>query len=522
VAFGEKYRGCEQSEEAMAAACGDDFTAVVTECGELWAFGKSGPQLGIGKKGHQPVPIRVGGREEFDGAAVVMVDAGKSHTAAVSANGTLWTWGDGENGKLGHGDEEPQQRPTMLLKEFFGGTPAVMVACGDDHTLVTTASGGVYSCGCGNSGKLGHGDDGDRQILTNVQAECFGGDKIVYVAAGPDHSAAVGAEGKVYTWGDGNSGRLGHNNEEDKYIPTEVVDTALSKVKVVMVSVGFAHTVAVSEGGTLYVWGAGMFGLLGLGDEDDRMVPTKVANFGRSPVLMVACGDVYTLAVTKDGGMYSCGQGQSCALGHNNENDKWFFTRIKAQYFDKKKIVSAATGFSESNKTSHSLAVTEDGVLYSFGGGQGLGLGDPHKVHRPPQVRMSMGGRRRVRDPNGVRRLIPTRIAPQRMLGARVGRCHSLPPLHVLAFAMGTTHARLGSAAQTETPVGVEKKSQRNQDKEPADAVTTSDDSIGCAYATMSDDLLKQVVAACGSWPEGRAGKLEGVVRLMGGGMMKT
>jgi hypothetical protein len=87
---------------------------------------------------------------------------------------------------------------------------------------------------------------------------------------------------------------------------------------------------------------------------------------------------------------------------------------------------------------------------------------------------------------------------------------------------MGTTHARLGSAAQTETPVGVEKKSQRNQDKEPADAVTTSDDSIGCAYATMSDDLLKQVVAACGSWPEGRAGKLEGVVRLMGGGMMKT
>jgi alpha-tubulin suppressor-like RCC1 family protein len=235
----------------------------------------------------------VGGREEFDGAALVMVDAGKSHTAAVSANGTLWTWGDGKNGKLGHGDEEPQQRPTMLLKEFFGGTPAVMVACGDDHTLVTTASGGVYSFGCGSSGKLGHGDDGDRQILTNVQAECFGGDKIVYVAAGPDHSAAVGAEGKVYTWGDGNSGRLGHNNgtmyQLDEYIPTEVVDTAFSEVKVVMVSVGCAHTVAVSEGGTLYVWGARMFGRLGLGDEDDRMVPTKVANFGRSPVLMVAC-----------------------------------------------------------------------------------------------------------------------------------------------------------------------------------------------------------------------------------------
>jgi hypothetical protein len=68
-----------------------------------------------------------------------------------------------------------------------------------------------------------------------------------------------------------------------------VMVSAFSEVKVVMVSVGCAHTVAVSEGGTLYVWGARMFGRLGLGDEDDRMVPTKVANFGRSPVLMVAC-----------------------------------------------------------------------------------------------------------------------------------------------------------------------------------------------------------------------------------------
>jgi len=108
------------------------------------------------------------------------------------------------------------------------------------------------------------------------------------------------------------------------------------------------------------------------------------------------------------------------------------------------------------------------------------------------------------------------------MLGARIGRCHHLPPLHALAFAMGTTHARLGSAAQTDTQAGVERKSQRRQGKEPADTVTTSDDSIGCAYASMSDDLLKQIVVACGSWPEGQAGNLEGVVRLMGGGMMKT
>ena len=80
--------------------------------------------------------------------------------------------------------------------------------------------------------------------------------------------------------------------------------------------------------------------------------------------MAAACGDDFTAVVTECGelwafgksGMYSCGLGQSCALGHKNENDKWIFTRIKAQYFDKKKIVSAATGYSESNETSHSLA----------------------------------------------------------------------------------------------------------------------------------------------------------------------
>jgi len=124
--------------------------------------------------------------------------------------------------------------------------------------------------------------------------------------------------------------------QESKLVPTEVVGktqrNALSGVKVVMVSVGLAHTVAVSEGGNLYVWGAGKYGLLGLGDTDDRMAPTKVAKFGSSdPVLMVACGQVHTLAVTKHGEMYSCGLGQSCALGHNNEKDWLIFRRIKAR-----------------------------------------------------------------------------------------------------------------------------------------------------------------------------------------------
>ena len=90
----------------MALACGFGFTATVTEKGDLWAFGTgNNGVLGLGTDVDQLLPACVGGADDvFDGEAVVMVAAGDRHTACVTAKGTLWTWGKGDFGKLGHGD----------------------------------------------------------------------------------------------------------------------------------------------------------------------------------------------------------------------------------------------------------------------------------------------------------------------------------------------------------------------------------------------------------------------------------
>jgi len=116
-------------------------------------------------------------------------------------------------------------------------------------------------------------------------------------------------------------------------------------------------------------------------------------------------------------------------------------------------------------------------------------------------------------------KLVPTRITPQLLQGSRVGRCHDLPPMHALAFAMGT-HARLGSAASTATVAGggSQTMSQRQQGRTPAAADKGKD----CEYITMPGELVQRLVEECVSWPEGRVGELEGVVRLLGGGMMKA
>lgn len=109
----------------MATACGDGFIVCVTEGGEVWAWSD-------GAKGtiedDKLLPQRVGGLEDFD-APVVMIAAGCDHSACA-ANGRLWSWGNGDFGKLGIGDEEKKQRPVRLSKEMLDGASAVMVACG--------------------------------------------------------------------------------------------------------------------------------------------------------------------------------------------------------------------------------------------------------------------------------------------------------------------------------------------------------------------------------------------------------
>ena len=132
--------------------------------------------------------------------------------------------------------------------------------------------------------------------------------------------------------------------------------------------------------------------------------------------------------------------------------------------------------------------VTEEGTLYTWGQTAGL---------------------------NGQ---VPTRIAPQLLQGMRVGRCHNLLSINALAFAMGT-HVRLGNAASTASTAGggSQSRSQRQQGKTPAAA----DKGENYEYVTMPGELVQRVVEVCVTWPEGRAGELEGVVRMLGGGMMK-
>jgi len=246
--------------------------------------------------------------------------------------------------------------------------------------------------------------------------------------------------------------------------------------------------------GALWAWGHGGDGKLGLVDAEDRLVPARVGaeeEFGESPVLMAACGNcfLHTLAVTKAGTLWAWGRGEYGELGHNHDNNRRVPTQVEAQHFGHAKIVSATAG------NAHSAAVTEHGCLYTWGQGTQVEEKEEDNEDDEEENEVPAG----LGHGDGETKLVPTRVAPALLQDTRVGRCHGLPPLHALAFAMGN-HSRLGRTEQT--------------------VLAVADKGKDCVYVSMQRELVQWIVEACGVWPEGRAGELEGLVRLLGGGII--
>ena len=99
----------------------------------------------------------------MEGRRVVAVSAGAGHNLALATDGSVWSWGNGADGRLGHGDTQNQQLPKKV--EAFAGQRVVAVSAGARHCIALTTNGAVFTWGEGEDGCLGHGEDLSDQLL---------------------------------------------------------------------------------------------------------------------------------------------------------------------------------------------------------------------------------------------------------------------------------------------------------------------------------------------------------------------
>ncbi|XP_054977653.1 X-linked retinitis pigmentosa GTPase regulator isoform X4 [Sorex araneus] len=293
----------------------------------------------------------------------ICLSCGDEHTAIVTGNNKLYVFGSNNWGQLGLGSKSTITKPTCV--KALKPEKVIFVACGRNHTLISTEKGNVYAAGGNNEGQLGLGDTEERntfQLISFFTCE----HKIKQLAAGSNTSAALTEDGKLFMWGDNSEGQIGLQDLTNVCIPHQVT---IGK-PISWISCGYYHSAFVTTEGELFTFGETDSGKLGLPKEllYNHRTPQQV--FGISErVIQVACGGAHTVVLTEKS-VYAFGLGQFGQLGLGTflfeTSEPKAIENIKDQ-----KIRSISCG------ENHTALVTDVGLMYTFGDGRHgkLGLG---------------------------------------------------------------------------------------------------------------------------------------------------
>ena len=193
--------------------------------------------------------------------------------------------------------------------------PIESVACGACHLLLLTKSGEVYACGNSLDGALGIGPITEEvKIPVKVEIKKHKGTrKVQMIAAGREHSICLTQSKEVFTWGIGLKGRLGHGDEVDMKTPKEI--TMLHQFTPVFVAAGDSNSACISAAGKLFTWGDGQYGKLGHKSAQEELAPRRVDELMEFWIVQVSLGSFHTLAVDKEGKIFGFGQAKGGMLG---------------------------------------------------------------------------------------------------------------------------------------------------------------------------------------------------------------
>ncbi|ESO89418.1 hypothetical protein LOTGIDRAFT_218809 [Lottia gigantea] len=358
-----------------------DWTLSWGGSGQIWVWGHNHRgQLGGVEGAKVKLPISC---ESLASLRPIQLIGGEQTLFAVTADGKVYATGYGAGGRLGIGGNDSISTPTLLESIQHVFIKKVAVNSGGKHCLALSAEGEVYSWGEGEDGKLGHGNRSpcDRPRVI----ESLRGKEVVDIAAGGAHSACITSNGELYSWGKGRYGRLGHGESEDQARPKLVEALKGYRVTDVACGSGDAQTLCITDDDSVWSWGDGDYGKLGRGGSDGCKIPVKIESLQDWGVIKVGCGSQFSVALSKTGAVYTWGKGDYHRLGHGSDDHVRRPRRVNA--LQGKKVIDISCG------SLHCVACTDQGEVFTWGDndeGQ-LGDGTTNAIQRPRLVAALQG-----------------------------------------------------------------------------------------------------------------------------------
>jgi len=336
----------------------------------LWGWGNNnGGQLGInlGPFQDRSTPVTT-----FSGGINwKQVSAGRSHTAAIKTDGSLWIWGEGTNGRLGTNDTTLRSTPVTT---FAGGNDWKQVSCGNNHTAAIKTDGSLWTWGGNTYGQIGNNTTADR----NTPVTTFtGGNNWKSVSAGISNlgtTAAIKTDGTLWVWGYGRY--IGINDVNDRLIP---VTTFSGGTNWKQVSAGVV-TVAIKTDGTLWDTRNDAFTFAQRFSGDNNW--KSVSSGGASQFLIAA--------IKTDGTLWTWGNANSAGqLGTNDTTTR--ITTPVTTFAGGTNWKSVSVG-SFNDGSGKMAAIKTDGTLWTWGFGAEGALGNGVNANRSTPVTTVAGG----------------------------------------------------------------------------------------------------------------------------------
>ena len=278
---------------------GSAHTLALKSDGTLWSWGyNSQGQLGDGTSTNNSAPIQIGSDTTWS-----TISAGGLHSVAIKSDGTLWSWGDNIYGQLGIGSIwiERKSAPTLIRSD----TTWSAISAGGLHTLATKSDGTLWSWGHNNDGRLGDG----THLKKVAPVQVGSGTAWSSVAAGGAHTLGLKSDGMLWSWGDNSQGQLGNGRFTNKSAPAQIgSDTIWSDI-----SAGGLHTLATKSDGTLWSWGDNYYGQLGDATNVTKGVPTQIGS--DTTWSSVTAAPEHTFGLKSDGTLWAWGNNSIGQLG---------------------------------------------------------------------------------------------------------------------------------------------------------------------------------------------------------------
>ncbi|XP_020252473.1 ultraviolet-B receptor UVR8-like [Asparagus officinalis] len=415
--------------DVCGGGCG--FAMAVSESGKLYTWGSTDDmgQSYVAAGKHEEIP------EAFplpNEATIVRAAAGWAHCVAVTAQGEVYTWGWKEcvpSGKsigdqsMGESSEKDEKQSSLLNDQV---SPRSHVSGTKSHASGTS----IGTVSSQESSKIGEESIKRRRVSSAKQVPessssgdealsappCLvtlnSGVRITAVAAGGRHTLALSDAGQVWGWGYGGEGQLGlgsrvrmvssphpvpcvesaAHGKDKSAAPTKAnansdgqIFTVIGR-RVKAITCGGRHSAVITDTGAILTFGWGLYGQCGQGSTDDELSPTCVPSLLGVKIEGIAAGLWHTVCISADGDVYSFGGNQFGQLGTGSDQAETIPRLLEAQCLEEKKAKVVSCG------ARHSAIITEDGGAYCWGWnkyGQ-LGLGDSVDRSTPAQVPTDM------------------------------------------------------------------------------------------------------------------------------------